>query len=399
MTKILITGAGVNSPLGCSLEEFLRNMTAAPYGIDHIRNFDARFFPVDFGAEVRENGEIVKTGQEVDRKEFFIKRAVKDLITASPDFENYPAAKRMIHMGAGVDFFDLAGYIDSEDSRAGLLYNYCRNSDRAVDDLVEIYNIRGGKSVNVSACVASTQAMGLSFRVLKQAPGLAIITGGFDSMLNPLSFMAFYKLGAFSNYPGEAKHACRPFDKNRSGLVLGEGGIAFLMQREEDVKQNRPLMEVCGYSSTMDAYNATDPHPEGIFLAQSVMEAIREAGITPEDIDCVHLHGTGTPKNEIAETKALALVFPDRYKEIPVFSLKSQIGHLIGACGAMEMLGVLYSFQNQAVPPTLNFQDPDPDIPLHVIKDEPLYMKIDYILKLNSGLGGQNTAFVMKKYK
>ncbi|MCP5103819.1 MAG: beta-ketoacyl-[acyl-carrier-protein] synthase family protein [bacterium] len=398
MTKVLITGAGVNSPLGCSTAEFMKNLRDKTYGIDHIANFDTDFFPADFGAEVRENEEIIKTGLETDRKALFINHAVEELVADSPDFENYPPGKRMIHMGTGIDYFNLVGYVNSEDSRHGQWENFYQRSNKVVDDLAARHNIRGGSSANVAACVASTQAMGLSFRVLKRSPGMTVITGGFDSMLCHLHYMGFYKLGALAGGDGDARHACKPFDKNRGGLVLGEGGVAFLLQREEDIEENEILAEICGYSSTMDAYKVTDPHPEGKQLARAAFKAIEEAGITPDHIDCVHLHGTGTFKNALAETRAMESVFPRRFKEIPVFSLKAQIGHLIGACGAMEMLGVIYSLRHQVVPPTLNFREPDPEVPLNVVKDEPLPLIIKNILKLNSGFGGQNTALVVKKY-
>ncbi|MCP4150607.1 MAG: beta-ketoacyl-[acyl-carrier-protein] synthase family protein [bacterium] len=415
MTKIVITGAGVNSPLGCSIKEFMHNLEAKEIGIAPIENFDTSHFPVNHGAEVKEKGVVVKTPSHIDRKAFFIKRAVKELLADSPGFYDYPPQKRMIHMGTGIDYFDLMGYVDGGDWKSKQWQDYSQHSNQVVEDLAAQYEIKGGTSVNVSACVASTQAVGLSYRILKQTGQQAIITGAFDSMLSHLHYMGFYKLGAFSNETGDVKRACKPFDKNRQGLVLGEGAVAFLLQRHDEVKQNteankganmepnmesnKILAEICGYGSTMDSYKVTDPHPEGKHLGRAAIKAIEEAGITPDDIDCAHLHGTGTVKNGIAEAKALQQVFPRRYKELPVFSLKAQIGHLIGACGAMELLAVIYSLQNQVVPPTLNFNTPDPEVPLYVIKDQPLPLNINYILKLNSGFGGQNTALVVKKYE
>ena len=313
--------------------------------------------------------------------------------------QHYPPEDRILNLGTGIDYFDIVSYVDSDDARSGNWDNYCKRSYKAVEQLAARYQIEGGFSVNVAACVASTQAMGLSFRMLQHTKNKIVITGGFDSMLCHLHFMGFYKLGAFAEWAGEPGEACRPFDKNRSGLVLGEGGIAFVFQREEEADQADILAEVAGYSSTMDAYMVTAPDPEGKTLANAAISAIKEAGITPQDIDCVHLHGTGTPMNAPAESKAMELIFGHRFKEVPVFSLKGQIGHLIGACGAMEMIGVIYSLQNQKVPATVNFNDPDPEVPLRVIKDQPLDLKINFVLKLNSSFGGQNTALVLKKYE
>jgi 3-oxoacyl-(acyl-carrier-protein) synthase len=245
--------------------------------------------------------------------------------------------------------------------------------------------------------VASNHAIGLSFRILKQSKEKIIITGGVDSMLNPLHYMGFYKLGALSNWTGNPENACRPFDKNRCGLVLGEGAAVLLLQHYEEADPENILAEIVGYRSSMDAYTITDPQPDGTFLAKAAINAVSEAGITPNEIDCVHLHGTGTLKNALTEANAMKLIFGDRYPEIPVFSLKGQVGHLIAACGAMEMLGVIYSLQRQQVPPTINFEEPDPEVPLRVITEQSLDMKIKHILKLNSAFGGQNAAFVLKK--
>ena len=399
MSRVVISGVGVVSPIGSSLNEFLVGVETGFKGVDHIKNINSDLFPMDLAAEVKMNNKVFKTDLDIDRKEIFINRAMDELFKENNFIQNYSPVDRILNLGTGIDYFDIVSYVDSTDSNVGKWEKYCKRSNEVVERLVSKYEIEGGFSVNVSACVASTQAMGLSFRMLKNIKKKIIITGGFDSMLCHLHYMGFYKLGAFSEWSGEPGETCRPFDKNRSGLVLGEGGIAFVFQREEEADQADILAEVAGYSSTMDAYMVTAPDPEGKTLANAAISAIKEAGITPQDIDCVHLHGTGTPMNAPAESKAMELIFGHRFKEVPVFSLKGQIGHLIGACGAMEMIGVIYSLQNQKVPATVNFNDPDPEVPLRVIKDQPLDLKINFILKLNSSFGGQNTALVLKKYE
>lgn len=247
--------------------------------------------------------------------------------------------------------------------------------------------------------MASTQALGLGYRILKKNPEKFVISGGFDSMLCHLHYMGFYKLGALSNWEGSAEESCRPFDKKRCGLVIGEGGVAYSLQSEEYADKSKILAEIVGFDSTMDSYMVTDPNPDGEYLAKAAINAIQQAGITSSEIDCVHVHGTGTFRNEPAETQAMKRIFGDKYREVPVFSLKGQIGHLIGACGAMEILAVIRSIQNQEVLPTANFVTPDPDADLFVIKDKPYKTKINNVLKLNAGFGGQNTAMVIRKYE
>jgi 3-oxoacyl-[acyl-carrier-protein] synthase II len=234
--------------------------------------------------------------------------------------------------------------------------------------------------------------------MLQRLAGKVVVTGGADSMLNPLSYMGFYKLGAFSQWKGDPGRSCRPFDKNRCGLVIGEGAAAFLMQRLEDADPTTIEAEIAGYASTMDSYMITDPQPEGTALARAALEAIEAAGITPEEIDCAHLHETGTLKNAPAEAKAMQKIFGKRFSEIPVYSLKGQTGHLIGACGAIEVVAAIHSLRTQKVLPTVNFEEADDEVPLRIIRDGPLHHNIEYILKLSSAFGGQNAALVLKRY-
>jgi 3-oxoacyl-[acyl-carrier-protein] synthase II len=398
MQRVVITGMGVVSPIGKDINEFMHGIATARQGISTIQNFNTEHFPSPFGAEVKINEVDSKLGTAIDRKTVFLEKALAELLSSFPNaLHHYPPSNRLLNLGSGLDYFDLPGYVDSEDRKAGNWHDYSKNSYKAIERIALKYDIQGGINVNVSACVASNHAIGLSFRIQKQCPHKIIITGGMDSMLNPLHYMGFYKLGALSNWTGDPASACRPFDKNRSGLVLGEGAAVLLLQNEAEAEPEKILAEIVGYSASMDAYMVTDPQPDGTLLAKAAVNAIHEANITPDEIDCVHLHGTGTPKNDPAEAHAMKLIFGDRYKEIPVFALKGQVGHLIGACGAMEMLGVIYSLQTQQVPPTVNFVDADPDIPLRVVVGKPLEMNIRYILKLNAAFGGQNSALVVKR--
>lgn len=403
MERVVITGMGAISPIGTTVNEFIQGITTGKQGIGHICNFStdyfpskSDYFPSKLGAEVKLDENDVKV--TMDRKIFFLEKALDELLTDNSIFQNYSPNDRILNVGSGLDYFDLSSYVSSSDRKLNKWHQYSKNSYHAIEKLAQKYQIQGGFNVNVSACVASSQSLGLSFRMLKQNRQKIIISGGTDSMLNPLHYMGFYKLGALSSWGGKPQASCRPFDKNRCGLVLGEGTAVFLLQNALEASIDEIIAEIVGYSSTMDAYLITDPQPGGLSLAKAAQQAIQEADITPNDIDCVHLHGTGTPKNDPAEANAMKLIFGDRTSEIPVFSLKGQVGHLISACGALEMLGVIYSLQTQQVPPTINFTDLDPQIPLRVVTGEPLKMRINYVLKLNAAFGGQNTAFVVKRY-
>lgn len=395
MTRVVITDVGVVSPLGTGTGEFFRGLHEGRRGIDHIRSFDTGFFPVDLGAEARSAGAVVASGTSVDRKGVFIRQAVEQVFRAGR-IERYAPARRQLCLGAGIDYFDFPGYVHGRAARPWTEFSL--RAHRVVERLAEDFSFAGGHAVNVAACVASTQAMGLALRMLRRSPEQAIVTGGFDSMLSHLHYMGFFNLGALSDWDGEPAGGCRPFDRQRRGLVIGEGAAACLFEAQAHADPNAIQCEVAGYGATMDAYMVTDPEPSGRMLAHAALAAIRDAGITPDDIDSVDLHGTGTVKNALAETRAMELIFPSRWREIPVFALKGQIGHLIGACGAVEVLGVIDTLKHQRVLPSMNCEEPDPDLPLRIIRGEPLAASITHVLKLNAAFGGQNTALVFKKH-
>lgn len=397
--RIVVSAAAAVTPVGNSLEEIFAALEAGVAGIDRIRNFDSDGYPSPLGAEVKEEGAVVPSPSAVDRKELFLRQALA-VLAASKPFQAAPAAERLLHIGAGLDYFDLPGYCQSPAAAGCNWQRHSYSSLRLAQQLARDFAIAGEVAVNVTACVASSQALGLALRRLRQLPATAlVVSGGVDSMLNPLHYMGFHKLGALSSWSGPPEQACRPFDKQRCGLVLGEGAALFALQQAAAVAPETILAEIAGYASTMDAYMVTDPDPAGTALARAAELALADAGIGAEAIDCVHLHGTGTLKNELAEAAALQRLFPRRLRDLPVFSMKGQVGHLIAGCGAMELLGVLYSIQTQSVPPTVNFTEPDPEVPLRVVTGRPLRMPINHVLKLNAAFGGQNTALVVKRYE
>jgi 3-oxoacyl-[acyl-carrier-protein] synthase II len=397
--RIVISAAAAVSPVGTGLTEIFAALAAGRPGCERIRNFAADVYPSQLGAEVKDQGVVMPHPSACDRKEIFLRQALEQLAYA-PAFQTAPPAERLLHLGAGIDYFDLPGYCRSAAAGSGDWQSHSRNTLRMARQLASEFAIQGEVAVNVTACVASSQALGLAFRRLKQLPATAVaISGGVDSMLNPLHYMGFHKLGALSDWSGAPAEACRPFDKNRRGLVLGEGAALFCLQHAASARPESVLGEIVGYASTMDAYMVTDPDPSGSALARAASLALAEAGLTPDAIDCVHLHGTGTHKNELAEAAAMQSLFPTRYRELPVFSMKGQIGHLIAGCGAMELLGVLFSLHTQSVPPTVNFCEPDPAVPLRVVSGQPLRLPIEHVLKLNAAFGGQNTALVVKRYE
>jgi 3-oxoacyl-[acyl-carrier-protein] synthase II len=395
MSSVVIKGMSVVSPIGTGVDEFFTGIRNTVSGTDIISSFDTTHFPVRLGAEARKNGEVIKSESGVDRRVIFNNLAFNELLRENPLIRFSPE-KRMMISGSGLDYFDIERYAQSSEAADHRWQGFSSNACALFDRYAKQHAIAGGAIVNVSACVASSQAIGLGFRVIKKFPDRTVIAGGVDSMINPLHYMGFYKLGALSDWKGNPRESCRPFDRDRCGVVLGEGAAYFILESNDHSADSDYLAEITGYATTIDSYLVTDPDPDGRYLAKAALQAIEESGITPEQIDCVHAHGTGTAKNDVAESNAMRIIFGKRFRDVPVFSLKAQVGHLIGACGAVELAAAIFSLTEQVVPATANYQNPDPEIDLCIFS-KPEKTPVQYLLKLNAAFGGQNTALVLKR--
>lgn len=397
--SVVITGFEIQSPLGCTTEENFTNLQAGLPCVDYIRNFNTDGFSMSAAGEIRDNGQVVKTDSNIDRKVYFLDRVLNQLIENTNLYSRYASHERILNVGSGVDYIDLPSFFQNKEFQQSLNEeedSYYKTAAQ-IKSLARELDILGGCNIFAAACVASAQAIGLSYRMIKHGMKRAILTGGSESMISHVNYMGFFLLGAMSSDTNPAR-SCKPFDRRRSGTVLGEGAAMLLLEDSSKARKESILAEIVGYGCTMDAYAITDPDPSAQMLAKAIRLALIDAGIAPEVIDCVHLHGTGTLKNAPAEYLALRQVFGDRVSELPVFSMKGQIGHLIASCTAVELLGVIHSIQKQEVLPTINFEETDPEAPLFVVRDKPLSLPVRYVLKLNSAFGGHNTALIIKKH-
>lgn len=392
--RVFLCKAGVVSPIGTGWDEFCQGVLEGRPGSAELTVFDGSLLPVHLAAEVRVGGVVVSSAPEEDRKSIFLSMAADELLASHKGWGRVGAAKRWALLGGGIEHFDLGGYTNDP---APDWRHYQRHLRAAVDDICARYDVGGVRSVNVSACVGATQAMGVAFRHVRSNPELAILAGGSDSMLSPLHYMGFHHLGALSEWNGDPALACRPFDADRCGIVLGEGAGLTVVQSERTADPSEIIAEIVGYGTSLDAHMVTDPDPEGTQLARCALDAIEDAGICPEDVDCVHLHGTGTPKNEPAEAAAMRKIFGARASEVPVYSLKGQVGHLVGACGVVETLAAALCLREQVVLPTVNCIRLDQSLGLRVVQDRPLSMPMRHVLKLNAAFGGQNAALVLRR--
>lgn len=398
---VVITGFGACSPLGCSFAESLETLREGNPCVDDIRNFPVDGYPYTAAGEIREGGEVVRTPVGVDRKIHFLERSLQELSRATGFTGRYDPSQRMLNLGTGIDYFELESVMESEDISLDSLLKKGLYHDIGPEmkELARKWEFGAGCHLFASACTASAHAIGLSWRLMKRGLAHAVVTGGSDSMIFPGGYLGFSALGALTASDEPSPVKCRPCDLSSSGTVLGEASVVMLLEDSARAPHGTPLAQIIGYGSSTDAYSVTDPDPSGEAAAWAVREALDEAGLRPEQIDCIHLHGTGTVKCAPAEYNCLYRVFGERLKTIPAYSMKGQVGHMIGSCTAVEMLGVVYSLQNQVVLPTVNFRTPHPEAPFRMVTGTPLPLKVRHILKINSAFGGHNTAIVFKRWE
>ena len=395
--RVAITGLGVVSPIGLTVDAFRESLLAGASGVGPISLFDATGLPTRIAAEVR--GLPVR-GR--DRKIDFALEAARQAL----DEAGRPRGAGGVSLGVGLELFSLD---DVAAARAGgtlpaalgeRLTFLQTPSDLCVHAIAHRYELRTPPLVHVSACAAGTDAIGAAFRLVASGRRDWMLAGGTDSMINPLGVAGFCRLGATSTANARPAAASRPFDRGRDGFVLGEGaGVLVLEPLDAALARGaRVRAEVVGYGNSFDAHGISEPHPEGRGAWQAMARALQDAGVGPEAIDCVNAHGTATPKNDPVETAALKRLLGARATEVPVCATKSMIGHLISAAGAVEAIATVLGLEGGWVHPTLNLDDADPACDLDYVPHKARAHRQRYALSNSFGFGGQNAALLLRAW-
>jgi 3-oxoacyl-[acyl-carrier-protein] synthase II len=261
-------------------------------------------------------------------------------------------------------------------------------------------NARGPNSTITTACVAGTQAVGEGFRLIARNDADIVLAGGADSRIDPLMLLAYTALGALSQAHRPPAEVSRPFDRERDGFVLGEGAGVLVLEELERAKQRGAVIyaEVLGLGSSFDAYAVTKPDPEARGAARAIEWALREARIDPADVDYINAHGTSTRLNDLMETAAVKRVFGEKARSLPLSSIKSMVGHLIGAAGAVEAVALALSLREGVLPPTINQTHPDPQCDLDYVPNMSRAVPVRTAVSTSFGFGGQNAALVMRRF-
>lgn len=434
--RIVITGMGWITPLGHDLDSVWRKLVAGECGMSRIDRFDASTFPTTFAAQVR-NFDFTKYVDDPDLHEHaglntqYALGAARQAWTqagfsASP--QQIDPRRIGIYMGAGEGVLDFDNYartnIGGWEEAGGKVdahkwaeaaFEFMtpwreveQESNMPVSHIAREFNIRGPAYNCLTACAASTQAVGEAVSILRRGEADVMVSGGTHTMLHVLGITGFNRLTALSRRNDDFLHASRPFDRTRDGFVMGEGsGIVILETLDHALKRGaKPLAEILGYGSTADAFRITDMEPEARGPANAIRAALREAGIDPHGLDAqgrppiqyISAHGTGTKENDSLETLAVKTVFGDNAKKIPMSSIKSMMGHLIAAAGAVELITCVLTIQHGILPPTINLNDPDPELDLDYVPNTSRPAKVDTCLSNSFGFGGQNDTLIVRKF-
>jgi 3-oxoacyl-[acyl-carrier-protein] synthase II len=409
MRRVVVTGVGVVSPLGTGNRKNWDALTAGRSGIGHITRFDATDFPVRIAGEVKDFvAEEFIDKKEIKKMDLFIQYALAATHFAMEDsgFKvNDENAERVgVLVGAG-----LGGLPSIERYHTALLEGgYKKISPFFIPMLIinlapghisMRYGAKGPNISSVSACATSTHSIGDAYHIILRGDADAMIAGGTESTITPLGIGGFAVMRALSDRNDSPQAASRPFEKNRDGFVMGEGaGIVILEEYESAKKRGAKIYaEVAGYGLTGDAYHLTAPAPGGEGAARCMRMALNKAGLNPEDVNYINAHGTSTPMNDLYETMAIKTTFGDHAKKLMVSSTKSMTGHALGAAGGLEAVYTLMAMESGVIPPTINYQEPDPECDLDFVPNTARDAKITAALSNNFGFGGTNATLLFRK--
>jgi 3-oxoacyl-[acyl-carrier-protein] synthase II len=426
MNRVVITGIGWVTPMGHSIEGVWKRLLKGESGIARTTLFDASTFPTSISAEVKDYrlADFVpdlSQHEGVGRNTSFAMgacaQAWKD---AKLDAADLDLDRVGIYLGSGEGSLDFDAFTTANlsswkpESNAvdtvkwGELARELMNTTRELEQepnmplshLALMTGARGPALNCLTACAASTQAIGEATEILRRGDADVMIGGGAHSMIHPFGVTGFNRLTALSTANEEPPRASRPFDANRGGFVLGEGAGTVILETLEHAQSRgaRILAEVAGYGSTADAFRITDQDPQGMGAIVAMREALADAKLSPEQVHYINAHGTGTKENDGNETLAIKEVFGARARNIPVSSIKSMMGHLIAAAGAVEMICCVLAIRDNVLPPTMNLETHDPECDLDYVPNAARKAKVDVAMSNSFGFGGQNDTIIVRRF-
>ena len=410
--RVVITGLGVVSPLGNTPEVLWKNLLEGQCGIDAIQAFDVSAYDCQIAGEVLDLDPTpaFPTPKEIRRTDryaqFGIYAAHQALLDSGLDLNQTNLEEVGAFIGSGI------GGLSTLEKQHSILES--KGPARVSPFLIPMqilnmasglfsmyYGLKGPNVATCSACATATHALGEAWRTLKMGDAKVMFAGGAEAAVTPVGIGGFSAMKAMSTRNSEPKRASRPFDADRAGFVMGEGAAVLVLEELEHAKQRGAniLAELVGYGNTADAHHMTSPSPDGEGAARCMKMALRSAGMNPEAISYINAHGTSTPQGDICETSAIKTVFGDHAKKLCVSSTKGATGHMLGAAGAIEMTVCTLALRDQKVPPTINYETPDPECDLDYVPNQARDIPVQAIMNNSFGFGGHNACVVAQRFK
>ncbi len=409
--RVVVTGLGTINPLGNSVEEFWEGIKTGKSGADRITKFDVELQKTQFACEVKDFDPTVYVEKKEVRKHdlytlYAYGAAQQAMEDSGLDLETIDKNRAGVIWGAGIGglqtFFEEARAYNIERPKFNPFFIPKMIANIAGGLLSIRYGFRGPNFTTVTACASASHAMIEAFNYIRMGKANIFITGGSEAAINEAGLSGFNSMRALSTRNDDPKSASRPFDKDRDGFVMGEGSGALIFEEYEHAKKRgaRIYGEVVGGGMSADAYHMTAPDPDGAGASLVMNWALEDAGIKPEDIDYINVHGTSTPLGDIAEPKAIQKCFGDHAYKLSISSTKSMTGHLLGAAGAVEGIASILALREGIVPPTINHftDDEDIDSKLDFTFNEAKKKDLKYALSNTFGFGGHNATVIFKKY-
>lgn len=410
LKRVVITGVGAVSALGNDVQTIWDAMLAGRSGAERITSYDPSGLPTQIAAAIKDfdpfkylsRREVRRLGRVTHLSVASTEEALAD---AQLDLAKEDRTRVGIEMGSAFGALDIV-----EDEAEKIRTKGPRGINPAIAPAVLVsttpchlairYGVQGSVNSPVAACATGVLSLGEAAHRIQRGIVDVMIAGGTDSYMTPLIMAAFSRLGAMSTRNDEPQTACRPFDKERDGMVIGEGAVTMILESLDHAlaRGARILAEFGGMGFTSDAFHMASPDPEGTGAARAMKLALQEADMEPEDVDYISAHGTGTRLNDISETKAIKTIWGEYAYNIPVSSIKPMIGHVMGAAGAFGALVVLQAIRTGWIPPTINYSVPDPDCDLDYVPNQARQVHVDAGIANAFGFGGQNGSIILKRF-
>jgi 3-oxoacyl-[acyl-carrier-protein] synthase II len=409
--RVVVTGIGLVSALGIGTSETWAALLAGQSGVTRITRFDVSSYATQIAAEVKGFDPLAFIEKkDIKKMDLFIQFAIAAAQFAMDDSKLEITADNAPNIGVFIGS-GIGGFITIEREHEALLAGGPRKVspffipsaiiNLAAGQVSIRFGAKGPNSATCTACSASAHAIGDAYEIIKRCDADAMIAGGSEAAITPMSVGGFGQLRALSTRNDEPARASRPFDKDRDGFIIGEGaGVVILEELEHAKRRGAPIYaEIVGYGMSADAYHMTAPSEDGDGAKRAMAMAIRKAGIAPADIDYINAHGTSTPYNDRLETLAIHNCFGDHAEKLVISSTKSMTGHLLGGAGGLEAGITALAVHHQVVPPTINLDEPDPECDLDYVPHQKRNMPIRYALSNSFGFGGTNATLLFKKFE